>query len=166
VSDDWIDEAEDLLQLLASVSARLDPVPDDVVEAAVACFKWRSIDAELADLLFDSERGSAQLVGVRSHGGSRQLSFEAAHLVVELEVDLGGRPQLVGQLVPPGPADVEIRSPDTTVVVKADQLGRFWSDSLLAGAMSLRIVPDGSGHQPADTPWVSIAPVHEPGGID
>ncbi len=161
MSEHWVDEAEELLQLLASVAARVDPVPPEVVDAAVGCFKWRSIDAELAELLFDSDRGGDRLVGVRSPGGSRQLTFEAPHLVVELEVDLHAQPQLVGQLVPPGPAEVEIRSPDTAMVVKADEFGRFWADRLDGGAMSLRILPSGSGDDPAATPWVSIAPLNE-----
>ena len=45
MSEDWIDETEELLHLLASVAARVDPVPVEVVAAAIGCFGWRSIDA-------------------------------------------------------------------------------------------------------------------------
>ena len=141
---------------LASTAAHLDPCPVDVLMAAHACFQWRSVDEELADLVFDSALLEADLVGVRSSGGARQLAFEAPDLMVEVEVDLDGEPQLMGQLVPSGPAEIEIRSLDTSVRVAADGEGRFCANGLVRGPMSLRVTPSRPGHEPASTAWVTI----------
>lgn len=153
-----VNQVEDLMDRLAAAAAAIDPVPDVAVEAAVASFRWRSIDTELAFLLFDSERSNDQLVGVRSEGGARQLTFESPHLLVELELDSHAQYPLVGQLVPPTAADVEIRSPNDSVVVSADELGRFRCDRIEGRAISLRITPLAGVAEPADTAWVAIAP--------
>jgi len=156
VSDERRDDDDQGLLDLASTAVRLDPLPVDVLMAAHACFQWRSIDEELADLVFDSALLGSQLVGVRSAGGARQLAFEASELVVEVEVDLEAEPQLMGQLVPSGPAEIEIRSLDSSVRVAADGLGRFWANGLVRGPMSLRITPSRLGQEPASTAWVTI----------
>ena len=43
-----------------------DPVPEHVLAAARGAWTWRTIDQELADLVFDS---ATELSGVRDHGG-------------------------------------------------------------------------------------------------
>lgn len=141
-----------LLARLAAVAERLDPPPPPVLAAARGSFAWRGIDNELAELVYDSDL-DAELVGARSAGSSRQLTFEAAGLTVEMEV-LPDR-RVVGQLVPPGPASIEFRHPAAHVRVDADHLGRFAAPSLPSGPVSLRCRADGSG--PAvDTDWLLV----------
>lgn len=118
-------DAEDAAELVR-LAARLDPVPRDVLAGAKEAFAWRSVDAELAELVYDSALDEAALAGVRSGGGARQLTFEGPGLTVEVEVALAGR--LVGQLVPPRPGRVEVRHPQRTFAVEADALGRFAAD--------------------------------------
>ena len=60
---------DELMAALGRALQQQDPVPDDVVEAAKATFAWRTIDAELAALTFDSVADADALVGVRSGGG-------------------------------------------------------------------------------------------------
>ena len=43
-----------LLAELAGILARVDPVPGEVTLAARSALAWRSMDAELAELLHDS----------------------------------------------------------------------------------------------------------------
>ncbi len=96
------------------------------VAAARAALTWRTIDDELAELTFDSQVDG--LVGVRSAATAtdpRQLSFEAGTAAVEIELADG---RLVGQLVPPGPARVELHHGAGVEATRADDLGRFSFD--------------------------------------
>ena len=102
------DEAEmELLAAMRAAGTALDPVPDLVIEAAKAAWTWRTIDAELAELTYDSWTDDKELAGVRgavAAPSSRLLSFEARDLAVELEIVVeGDRRRLVGQIVPPSP---------------------------------------------------------------
>jgi len=69
------DEAEDagLEAGLRDAAARFDPVPAELIQAAVAAFSWRTADAELAALAFDSlldQAGDALVRGAGDHGCS------------------------------------------------------------------------------------------------
>ena len=93
-------EDEALLQELRAAARRFDPPPDSVLEAARASLTWRTIDAELAALEFDSAVDLAA-TAVRGGEGPRLLTFAAPGLNIEVEVSpIGPRRQLVGQLVP------------------------------------------------------------------
>jgi hypothetical protein len=120
------DETSDDL-LLAELAGVLDQVygpPPAVLDAAKGLFALRTLDAELAELVHDSIEDEP--VGVRSGGQPRILSFEAGGLTVEVEVDeTPGARRLIGQLTPPGPAELELRTPADPVVGEADDLGRF-----------------------------------------
>ena len=68
VSDD------ELLALVGRALRAAEPVPDRVLTGARAAWTWRTIDEELAELVFDS---AAELTGVRSEDTARQLTFRA-----------------------------------------------------------------------------------------
>lgn len=87
---------EDLLMAVDDAfEASLAPVPSRLSEAARAAFAWRRVDAELAELLFDS--ASDELVGVRgvvaerrslrfgAHGTVMRVHLTADSLVVMLD---------------------------------------------------------------------------------
>jgi hypothetical protein len=134
--------------------ARHDPTPDGVVAAARAAFSMVSLEAELATLIYDSSFGDEDTRAlVRSGGGSRELTFQAPSLTVELEVHTGRR-RLLGQLVPPVPAMIEVRSPDRSLTVEADHLGRFSAEDVPAGPVSLRC--DSTTGPPTETEWVIL----------
>lgn len=148
-------EDGDLLAALRGVWDEVDSVPAHVLEAARGAFAWRDLDAELAELVLDSRLTDA---GVRSADGPRLLTFEAPGLTVEVEVGVTatGR-NLVGQLVPPGPAAVTVRcnGPDRTV--DADDLGRFSAAGVPAGPVSLLCRRTSDEGAPAlATSWVTI----------
>ena len=66
---------DDALQELLGIGLQdADPVPEHVLAAARGAWTWRTIDQELADLVFDS---ATELSGVRDRGGARQLTFQA-----------------------------------------------------------------------------------------
>jgi hypothetical protein len=138
---------------LRNVIGRADPVPPAVVEAARAAYTWRTVDAEIAELIADSTVASA---GIRSSTPPRLLTFEAAGIEVEVEVaQTGTTRRLAGQVVPVGAAQVTVRWTDGTHDAVADELGRFTVDRIPAGPISLSVLRDGAEH-PIVTSWVSI----------
>jgi hypothetical protein len=147
---------ERLLEQLRQLGRSADPVPDDVVFAARGSFAWRRIDAELAELTFDSLFDEAELAPVRSTDTVRLVTFDAGDITVEVEVTTtGGHRRLIGQLVPPQEAMVEVRAASGPSVVPADRLGRFTVDDLAAGPASLRCRLTASGRV-IESGWISI----------
>jgi len=147
---------ERLVAELQAFARRADPVPDDVVFAARGSFAWRRVDAELAELTFDSLLDDAGLAVVRSGDAVRLVTFDAGDLSVEVEITARGhRRRLLGQLVPPQEARVEVRAASGGAEVAADRLGRFTVDDLAAGPASLRCRLTASGRV-IESGWVSI----------
>lgn len=144
---------DNLLQELAGVLNATDPVPSHVLEAARGSFAWRTVDAELAELVFDS--AEAEPTGVRSQGaGERQVTFRSPALEVEMAMVGGDRRQLVGQLVPPQQAELQLVSGEVTLETQADDVGRFSFDDVPAGPASIRcLLADGTRIQ---TDWLLL----------
>jgi len=156
------DEPDDveLEQELQRVVTQVDPVPPVLLEAAVGAFTWRTIDADLAELVFDSLVDHDEASLVRGTVQGRMLSFRASNLTIELEVTgADASRRLVGQLMPPQRGSVDIRQGDSVVTVEADELGRFVADALQAGPISLRCRLDSAmaiGQPPVVTDWIAI----------
>jgi hypothetical protein len=127
---------ERLLAELADAVRRRDPVPVGVLAAARGSFAWRTIDAELAALELDSSL-EVPAAGVRAGSTDvRTLVFTAADISVELGVTAD---RIDGQLVPPTPAEVEVRTPDGVVeTVQADELGCFTIHARTGSLLSLQ----------------------------
>ena len=137
--DTNITDDEQLIAELRRIAGLADPVPERVLNAARGSFAWRTIDAELAELAYDSAL-DAEAALVRSSGDRRLLTFEAPEvaLTVELEVvEVAGERRLEGQLVPPQRATVEVRHQGGTVMAEADELGLFSAAGLEHGPVSL-----------------------------
>jgi hypothetical protein len=143
---------------LRGLVARADPVPERLHDAARAAFTWRTIDAELAELMLDSAEVDAAALALRSATtGPRRLSFESPRAAIEAEVTATGprERRLVGQIIPPVAATVTLEQGGVRLSVRADELGRFAFDRLGAGPARLRAaLPDG-GMEVA-TPWMSL----------
>ena len=148
----------DLDDELRRVVAQIDSVPPALLETAVGAFAWRTIDADLAELVFDSlvDHDQAALVRGTMHG--RMLSFQANTLTIDVEVtSTGDSRMLVGQLVPPQSAIVDIRQRESVISIAADELGRFSARALKAGPTSLRCRLGSDTLQPSvATDWVAI----------
>ena len=138
VSDD------ELLELVGRALRAADPVPDRVIDGARAAWTWRTIDQELAELVFDS---AAELTGVRSEDTARQLTFRAPGMEIEVMVVDEASRRIVGQLVPPGVvhrAAADQRRPRARAR-PTDRLGRFAFDAVAPGPVRLAVIdPDGT----------------------
>jgi hypothetical protein len=156
VTDETEAELEHLMRLIAD---SVDPVPAAAVRAAKESFVWRTIDAELAALAYDSavDRDTATLVrsATQTRDEPRVLTFTTPRFTVEIEVVRARREtELFGQVVPAGPSSVQIRHPGGVVELSVDDLGRFGPGRLPVGPVSLRFA--GPDEAPFITQWVPI----------
>jgi hypothetical protein len=150
---DESDDAE-LEEQLRRIAARFDPVPPQLLEAAVDSYTWRTVDSDLAELVFDSLADDVALVRGPEH--ARLLSFEASGLTIDVEVTGSGPDRrIIGQLAPPQQAAVEIRQGLNVNDLDADELGRF-SGPLRAGPFSLRCRTGTDPDRPVVTDWIAL----------
>src|SRR5216684_1917643 len=89
---DMNDEPDDteLEEELRRVAALVDPVPSVLLRAAVEAFAWRTIDDDLAELVFDSLVDHEATL-VRGSQDRRLLSFHTGDVCIEIEVTHTGR---------------------------------------------------------------------------
>jgi len=148
----------ELLAILRDMIEETDPVPAALAAAARASFTWRTVDAELAELTSDSALDGA---AVRSTRAPRMLTFTAGETTLVVEVaPLAADPQaerrLLGQLVAPRPAEVEVRHGTGSLTVSADEFGRFLAEPVPAGPVSLACRFAAAGEPSIVTSWVSV----------
>lgn len=150
-----INRLEDELRELA---ARREPVPPELLSAAVAAYGWRDVDTELAELVYDSLLETAGAAPVRGSAGQRLVSFRAGEVAIDVEVAPSGTGlRVLGQIMPPQAGRVELRQQRDVATVTADELGRFEYGPLDHGPLSLRLhPPPGAALPPVTTDWVSI----------
>jgi len=139
---------EELLDLLKSMLTGASAVPAAVTAAARAAFETRSLEAELAALIYDSAIDDRLLAGSRGPADpARILVFRAEESTVEVEFADG---RALGQIDPASPGTVSLESPQA-------QLGQAQIDStgcfVIAGSFSglVRIVL----HSPEDAQLVT-----------
>ena len=102
--DGWDDEQ--LLTALGEAMRARQAVPDSFIEMGKSAYAWHNIDAELAQLTYDSQPRAGG--GPASETASiRALTFTSAHLTLELEVTDGS---LLGQVIPPRSGTLEIQT--------------------------------------------------------
>jgi hypothetical protein len=126
MSQQWWEDDDQLLNALGEALRSEHGVPAEFIAIGQAAFSWRGIEAELAILTYDSifEGAEAELAGARSEQASlRYLTFTAGEFTLELEVTIDA---VLGQLIPPGPGRVEVRTTDDTAITGViDQGGGF-----------------------------------------
>jgi hypothetical protein len=133
-----------------------DAVPVEEVAVARSNVELRSIDDQLATLVYDSRIDDHLLDGVRSSTRAvRQLTFAARGLVLEIEVADGSR-QLVGQVVPPQEALLEMRHRSGCTAVTTDELGCFHLPAVPEGPVSFRCRPSRLAADSIATSWITL----------
>lgn len=132
------DERE-LLDALRRVLEVVDAPPAHVIANAREAFTWHGVDAELAELVYDSATETTP-VEVRSAEASRQVTFRAPGLEIEVEVVSERVRIVIGQLVPAQAAAIELHQGDAVRTTEADVLGRFTFDDVTPGAIKLTVV--------------------------
>ena len=153
-----MNESDDELEAeLRRLAADREPVPATLIQAALDAFGWRDIDAELAELVYDSLIDADAASLVRGPSDQRLVSFAVGGITIDVEVTSAGPGRSVmGQIAPPQRATVDIRYPQDTVTIETDELGRFESGPLPPGPASLRLRPPGGEGPAIVTDWISL----------
>jgi hypothetical protein len=133
--DNW-DDDELLRELQQALRARR-AVPPEFVEAAKNAFAWRNIDAELAQLTYDSIDGSGLIAATRSEAASiRALTFTHPRLIIELEVSADA---VLGQIVPAQSGTIEVQThAGADPEISTDEIGCFSIQPIPPGPFRLR----------------------------
>jgi hypothetical protein len=149
---DGLDDDQLLAALKDAIGAR-QAVPHEFVEAGKNAFAWHNIDAELAQLTYDSTGGPEAAVSVmRSDTAAiRELTFSSPRLALELEVTADA---LLGQIVPAQVATIEVQMrAGGTTAVSSDVVGFFSVLPVPHGAFRLRCRAAGLD---VVTAWVQL----------
>jgi hypothetical protein len=130
--------AAELREALADRAA----VPREFIAIARSAYAWRHIDAELAQLIYDSEDDSELSANLRSETATiRALTFASAPFSIEVEV---ADDALYGQLVPPQPGTMEIQTlAGEHTDGEIDEVGCFTVEPKPVGKFRLRFRTDG-----------------------
>jgi len=114
---------DELLEALGEALRAREQVPEWFVETGKNAYAWHNIDAELAQLTYDSSRDRDAISAMRSETASiRALTFTSAQLSVELEVTTGS---LVGQIIPPRAGTLEVHTTAGVASSLMDEIGCF-----------------------------------------
>jgi len=145
-----------LLARLGDVARMADPIPDAVRAFGRASFGLLRLDAELAELVSDSEE---MLAGVRSATSDvRLLTFEADDVVIEAQVSTSGtKRSVLGQVLETEAAAGVIyleTADDSQDDVTLDELGSFRFDDLPVG--TVRLVVTLAGGKSIATRWFRL----------
>jgi hypothetical protein len=141
-----------LLDALREALRVREAVPDWFVKTGKNAYTWHNIDAELAQLTYDSNNDERMATVTRSETASiRALTFTSAHLSMELEV---AEEWLLGQIIPPRAGTLEIHTKDGIVTTEMDEIGCFAVFPRPEGAFRLRChTSDGSD---VLTGWITL----------
>jgi hypothetical protein len=136
---------EELLAALGEAIRAREEVPEWFVETGKNAYAWHNIDAELAQLTYDSgseresDRGQDRdlVAAVRSEAASiRALTFTSTQLSIELEVT---EDALLGQVVPPRAGTLEVQTTTGTIATTpVDEIGCFAVEPVPASPFRLR----------------------------
>ena len=132
---------ENTAAALTALFATVDPVPADAMAAAYDAFAWRDIDAELAQLTF--ETAADQTLAHMRGEAPRLLTFTSEGVTIDLEVATeDGVVRLLGQLDPPRAAEIRVEWAGGSVLIRSDARGRFQVDDLADGRMRIVVFVD------------------------
>ena len=136
-----------------AIRSRRD-VPPEFVQVANNAFAWHNIDADLAQLTYDSVRDE-DLVGSRTRAEDasiRAITFTSPALTIELAVTAES---LIGQIVPIQVATVELQgSVGAQLVVSTDEIGCFTFRPVPRGTFRLRCI--AAGGFDVRTGWITL----------
>jgi hypothetical protein len=149
-----LNDDEALLALLGEALAETrHPQNEALMDGARAAFSFRTMDQELAALVYDSSLEPESVGAGRAPDGPRTVVFETADVSVEIEIHDGG---MIGQVVPPGQGTVTAEGPDgRRTQVETDELGCFALDTPGHGPVRLHIT---TGDAAAVTEWTDLDP--------
>lgn len=155
LSPGWDDE--DLLAALRQAFAARHAVPPGFVQAGQNAFAWHDIDAELAQLTYDSTHRAGEAVAMRApeEAAIRVLTFTSAQAGLQIELEVQ-EDALAGQILPIQSAAIELQTrTGTQQPISADEVGCFWISPIPREDFRLRCRPV-AGNAEVVTVWVRL----------
>ena len=154
LSPGWGDE--DLLAALRQAFAARRAVPPEFVQAGQNAFAWHDIDAELAQLTYDSTSLTEAVATTRAEEAAiRVLTFTSAQAGVQIELEVQ-EDALAGQILPMQSAAIELQTKTgTEQPISADEVGCFWISPIPSEDFRLRCRPV-AGNAEVVTVWVRL----------
>ncbi|MGH3192779.1 MAG: hypothetical protein ACRDPY_14930 [Streptosporangiaceae bacterium] len=149
--DGWDDEQ--LMAALQEAMRAREAVPASFIQTGKNAYAWHNIDAELAQLTYDSASDLGLAAAVRSETASiRALTFTSAHLSIEVEVT---EDSLVGQVVPVRAGTIEVQAKEAAAgTIPVDEVGCFAVSPKPASPFRLRYrAADGTE---VVTGWITL----------
>jgi hypothetical protein len=152
-----VHDDDELLAALGEALKAREAVPEWFVETGKNAYAWHNIDAELAQLTYDSDSDREQdrslVAAVRSETASiRALTFTSPHLSLELEVT---EDALLGQVIPPRAGTLEVQTAAGMIATTpVDEIGCFAVEPIPASPFRLRC---RTGHDTdVLTGWITL----------
>jgi len=155
LSPGWGDE--ELLDALRQAFAARRAVPPEFVQAGQNAFAWHNIDADLAQLTYDSTDRTEELVATRAQeeAAIRVLTFTCAQAGLQIELEVQ-EDALAGQILPMQSAAIELQTKTgTQQPISADEVGCFWISPIPSEDFRLRCRPV-AGNAEVVTVWVKL----------
>ena len=149
--ESWDDEQ--LLTALGEAIKARDAVPSWFVQTGKNAYAWHNVDAELAQLTYDSRTDAHEMAVARSEETAtiRALTFTSAHLSIELEV---AGDSLLGQVVPPQAGTLETHTRAGMTTSPVDEAGFFALEPIPPAPFLLRFrTADGASVM---TGWITL----------
>lgn len=136
--DDLSPSDNELLRELAD-AVDVPSMPDSLRESCLGLLAWRTVDADLAQLLETSA-----LAGVRSSEADTIVFSTTPGPGYQdgttIELTLGERlGAVVGRISPPAPGDIKVQTRNGIVSAPVDDEGRFHIPTIVRGAFRLRV---------------------------
>jgi hypothetical protein len=147
-----VHDDEELLAALSEAIRAREQVPEWFIETGKNAYAWHNIDAELAQLTYDSSQDRDLAAAVRSEAASiRALTFTSGRLSIELEV---GESTLLGQIVPPQTGTLEVHTAAGVTSSPVDEIGCFSVTPIPASPFRIRCrTQDGAD---VLTGWITL----------
>lgn len=148
---------EALADRLRRLANEADPVPELVLAAARAALSLRRLDAELAEMVHDSDvdelstvRGAAD----DADGAVRLLSFEAPGMSISAQITTSeAGHSLLGQVAGTAATAVTVQTPSAQHATTLGEAGLFRLDRVPSGP--LRLVVATASHEVVGD-WVTV----------
>jgi hypothetical protein len=124
MSSQWWTDDDQLLELLRDALRTTREMPAGFVDVGKAAYAWRTIDAELAALTYDSAWDAEEVTLTRAESAMlRTLTFSSDALTIELELTPH---EVLGQISPPQVGTVRLATDSEDVgTTPIDDLGFF-----------------------------------------
>jgi hypothetical protein len=144
-ADGPLDEADlSILDSIREAFGAADPMPADLVDRIRFRIALRDLEVEIARLTAEEDR---PVLAARGEEQSRTVTFDSDSLTIMIRVDANadGTARVDGWLAPPQDRTIEMKTPAGSLIVRADEQGRFAFSQVPRGTVQFVVQPAENG---------------------